>query len=262
MAKTGNIAVPSGSDYYVVGAPREWTVSIWHGNSGEGKTFIPAMAAPEPVHIINFDGRAEPTVKKAIDAGRQVLLAHIPCPVGISKSEISKVRDLSKEAIEKFTRNFHTSLREAEKGNVRTIALDTGTELSEIAHVAITGQFEPVKGDYGSSKGALNLFWRKLFIDARRTPVHLVILARTSELWSSNKPTGVFSPRGPSVMEEGVDFAAQVRKVTRGKDVRFEVVMTNPKLDVSQTGQVYREDDWGDLGPFAYAAFLQGVDVL
>lgn len=255
------------SDFAEVVSVRSQTRCVIFADTGEGKTHLSAFFAPPPVTIINFDNRGEKRAKEARKAGRRVLYAHIPYPADVSHMDEDTVKKLARESVSRSMHNLEVAVRESQRGNCRTICIDTGTEFSDMVNISNTGTRQSAKGDYGRSKGLLNSQWLRVYRLAKEGNAHLIVLARAKEIWFDNKPTGFFTYRGPEAMVEGADWVAHLRtrKSKRtGKPrmpIRYELEITKSGDNKEELGEVYTEDDWEGLGgPFAYAAMMQNPD--
>ncbi len=277
----------AGSDFTIIDAPKKQTTCLIFGDGGVGKTTFVTGYAPHPIAFINFDHRAYHAVSKASQTGRRVLYTHIDVPANISKMDEEAAKKIGRAAVDKFFKNFEWAVRESQRGNVRTIGIDTGTELGELFNLAIKGRPGGKSKDYGQSKDWTNRQWWQLFNTAREGNAHLVVLSRAKAIWENSEPTGYFTYRGPEVMFDAVDWAAQVRLarkvgVSRGggggviggggligksggggsksgssapKEFELEIVKAGVTID--ELGEVYSSRDWEDLGPFVYSCMLQ-----
>lgn len=259
----GSMKLPPGSDFAILGTPKLQANVLVFGRPSTGKTTIATRFAPDPVAFINFDKRAGVAVKRAMDSGRRIYFLGVDIPANVTKLGDEQARKLGQEAVNKVIRNFEWAVEQSRKGNVRTICIDTGTEYSELVNLAITGKTVGVKGDYGKSKDLLNREWWRLYNLAREGNAHLVVLARTKELWENNEPTGNYTYRGPSVMDEGADWSAHIRlrrgmKGKQRKEIELEITKAGNNLD--EMGNVYREEDWGANGPFVWSCWMQLPD--
>jgi hypothetical protein len=255
------------SDFEILEQPRWQCNALIFGRAGEGKSTFPLMYAPHPVAQINFDNRDRHAVRKALEAGRKVLRTHIPYSstdvTGLDETEAMKV---GRTAMDKVVKNFEIAVRESQRGNVRTISIDTGTEYNEIVTIAVRGHLGKAN-DYGRSKDHINRAWWHIFNTAREGNAHLIVLARDREIWGGSEPSGVFTFRGPEVMNDGVDWAAQIRlkraKVVAGSKVKkttkeFELFITKAGVNIAELGEVYSQEDWDAYGgPFVMACVNQ-----
>lgn len=257
------------SDFELDEDVKRQTIALVFGRNGEGKTTFVTEYAPGPIAYINFDNRDKEAIRKAREKGRTILRTHVPYDADVVKLGEEAAKSFGQAAVDKVVRNFEIAVRESQRGNVRTICLDTGTEYSEIVTLAVRGGLGKAN-DYGRSKDLINRAWWYLFGLAREGNAHLIVLARDKELWSANEPTGRYTFRGPDVMADGVDWAGQIRLKTSGigkkkqKLKEFELHITKAGVNIEQLGEVYDKDIWDEMGgPFVTACVLQyeGSDV-
>ena len=249
------------SDFVQLEEPRKQANTLVFGDGGTGKTTLATLFAPEPVAFINFDRRASHAVRAAMARGRHIHYAQIDFPANITKLDDVTARKFGQTAVDKVIRNYEIAIRESQKGNIRTICLDTCTEYAEILKIAITGRIDKGKGDFGKSKDLINRELWKLYNLAREGNAHLIMLARGKAVWENNEPTGKFTYRGPDVMNDAADWSAHIRlkKARGGRSKKsFEMEITKAGVTIEELGAVYSDSDWADLdGPFVYACVLQ-----
>lgn len=251
-----------GGDFITLEEPKRQANILIFGDGGTGKTSFVTRYCPTPIALINFDRRAGYAVANAKQQGRVIHYLPVDFPAHISKVDIEQAKKLGQDALDRVIANYELAVTASIRGDVRTICLDTGTELSEIMKIAFTGRVDRTKGDYGQSKDLINRQWWRLLNTAREGQAHLVILARGRAVWEANEPTGDFTYRGPEVMNDGVDWAGQikVRKTKRMAQVvkSFEIVITKAGVNIDELGRVYTEKDWEGLGgPFVYGSLMQ-----
>lgn len=287
-APNPNAVIP-GTDFTIIERPKRKAVILVFGDGGTGKTTFGLKFSPQPAVLIGFDGRSEYVEQAMKAAGRPIPAVQIPPPSVLVKSD--NVKTAARAALDQFFRNYDGAIAASLAGKVRTIVIDTGSELGEIITLAIRGTLDNVKGDYGKSKDQINQIWWKVFAAARFTGnAHVVILSRASSIWENNEPTGDFRARVHDTVRDAVDFSVHIRLgnalpamgmlpgapaaggasgmvglvgMTGGPSgngaartpKEFELVVkksgnVNP---VEATGLVFRQSDWGDAGPFAYA---------
>lgn len=251
-----------GGDFITLEEPKRQANILIFGDGGTGKTSFVTRYCPTPIALINFDRRAGYAVANAKQAGRVIHYLPVDFPAHISKVDIEPAKKLGQDALDRVIANYELAVTASIRGDVRTICLDTGTELSEIMKIAFTGRVDRTKGDYGQSKDLINRQWWRLLNTAREGLAHLVILARGKAVWEGNEPTGEFTYRGPEVMNDGVDWSGQikVRQTKRMAQVvkSFEIKMTKCGVNIEELGKTYTEKDWEGLGgPFVYGSLMQ-----
>lgn len=244
--------------------PKRQSNTLVFGDGGTGKTTFATKFAPGPVAFFDLDRRSNNARFRAQQEGRRVVTCKIDFPANITKVDDVTARKIGQAAIDKLVRNMEIAVAESLKGNIRTICIDTATEYAEILSVAITGRIDRTKGDYGKSKNLINRELWKLFNLAREGNAHLIMLARAKAVWENNEPTGEFTYRGPEVLFDAVDWAAQIRikklrSVGPGTPTkRFELKMAKCGVNIEELGNVYTEEEWEELGgPFVLANLLQ-----
>lgn len=269
----GPIALP-GSDFTILAAPKRQANILLYADAGNGKSTFGLRFAPHPVAMINYDKRAHYAVSEAQKLGRRILYAQIDIPANVTKLGDDAAKKIGQAAVDKTVRNFELAVRESQKGNVRTIILDTGTEYSEVLSLAIKGKPSGKSNDYGKSKDWINREWWRLWNLAREGNAHFIVLARAREIWENSEPTGRFTFRGPEVLNDGADWAGWIRvKKARGvggvKKIgggpgagggvkEFELEITKAGANIAELGAVYSSAEWEEYGgPFVYACSLQ-----
>ena len=251
------------------------TIGAVVGPPGCGKTSFVTRYCPDPIAMINFDGRSEDEVRRAIkEDGKIIPYMHVDAPEVNNKTDETK--QLSEEetaacnrALGDFLNNYGKAVALSKIGKVRTICLDTGTELSDIALAAARGHLGKNE-DYGASKNKVNRMWWHIFQLARQGNANLIVLGREKEIWKGRKGTGRFTIRGNETQEEGVDWLARLvmipRVTVRGTKKTFkmgswELSMMKAGVNGEEMGQTYRSKDWEDWGAFAYVCERQYPEV-
>ncbi len=266
--QVGDMGSLADSDFRDTNPPRKWqSISLLFGDTGCAKTSFAVYHMPSPVALINFDGRHMPAVERAREAGRRVLETHISLPASVLRTGEAETQRICGAAVGRARRNLEIAVRESQRGNIRSICLDTGTELAEILYLSVRG----AKRDYGASDGFVNAEIRRCFDLAREGNAHFIMLTRSKSIWEGDEPTGRFTFRGPDPLAQGADWAAQIRwhgvrgklsstkqtAATRNKSRAFEIEITKSVIP-SEAGEVYTESLWEDLGgPFSYINLLQ-----
>lgn len=288
-APNPNAVIP-GTDFTIIDKPKRKAVVLLFGDAGTGKTTFGIKYTPQQAVLIGFDGRSEYVEEAMKLAGHPVPAVQISPPAVLQKSDNVKVS--AQETLKKFFRNYDGAIAASRTGTIKTIVIDTATELGAIIQLAIRGTLDQVKGDFGRSKDQINQIWRKIFDAARYTGnAHLIMLARAGAIWENNEPTGDFKARVADEVREGVDFALHIRLAPKlagltagmgggpglvgpgggvglvamgpaggiggigGMQKEFELVVkkSGNTNPTKDLGLVLRESDWGEDGPFAYA---------
>jgi hypothetical protein len=256
----------AGSDFITLGDVKKQCIALIYGDPKTGKTTFVTDYCPDPIAFINYDGRAEHAVKKALNKGRRILFLPIAYAADdISKLDHAKAKLIGQAVVEQTIRNLKWAVTESKKGNIKTIAIDTGTEYDEILKLAVRGTLETVQGDFGRSKNIMNEQWARIFQIARGGKAHLIVLARTQEIWVGNAPTGRFGARGNDQMEILADWTGHIRVKRRRREApKFELEIVRSGVNIGEMGSVYTEDEWGEqganVGPFAWACVHQYPD--
>ncbi len=246
--------------FTTLSSPRAQTCALIYGIGGSGKSTFVAKYCPDPIAFINFDGRAQWAIADGMRAGKNIHFARVDTPTDITEVD-AKAQRVCKSSVKEFFSLYSRAIKESLRGNIRTITLDTGTELNMLITIAVRGYLGKAN-DYGLSKQTINNTWWRIFNMARASNAHLVVLARAVDEWKGNSPTGVTLPAGNGVMREACDWAAELRaKVDEKKHKlsRFELQITKAGVNASVLGAVYKQSDWededdgGGFGPFVYA---------
>jgi hypothetical protein len=226
---------------------RRSTCALIVGKGGSGKSTFVLDYCPQPIAFFNFDGRADDAVEKALNDGRDISYEYISTDVDMLTLN-TRAKKESKQAYDRFFTLFDNSIKYMAKKRRGTVAIDTGTELDRLMNIAIKGTTKPAK-DYGASKDVINQSWAKLFDDARKHRVHLVVLARTADEWKANEPTGRVLQRGNDLMYDLADWAGEIRIIgnhKKGKLERFEIEIIKAGTNAQEYGAVYKDKDWKD----------------
>lgn len=206
---TPNAVIP-GTDFTIIDRPRRKAVILVFGDGGTGKTTFGLKYTPQPAFLIGFDGRSEYVEEEMKTLGFPVPAVQIPPPSVLQKSDNVKIA--AGEALRKFFKNYDGAIEASKTEKVRTITIDTVSELGEIITLAVRGTLDNIKGDYGRSKDQINQIWWKIFGAARSVGnAHVIMLARASSIWENNEPTGDFRARVSDTVRDAVDFSLHIR---------------------------------------------------
>jgi hypothetical protein len=194
-------------------------------------------------------------------AVRRVNHLALDYPANLSKLNDAQAKAAGQKTWDRHMKNYELAVKESMKGNVRTIVIDTATELAEILAISKDGRVDQKKDDYGRTKGFVKLEMAKMIKMSREGNANLILLARAKEVWEGGQPTGTFKYQGPDTFEYDADFAGHLRlerrrSVKMKQSLKHELQITKAGVDLEQLGEVYGEDDWGEMGPFVYACVM------
>lgn len=248
---------PSGiGDCVFLEEARQQSIGLLYGGPGSGKTDFGLRYMPAPIMLINLDGRAREVVPKLQrETRKEIHFKEIPYNTKhLSRMSREEAQKAGQEAMSIVAYNYDAGLEAALKGRLRSIILDTGSELGDLIALAIRGRLGIKETDYGASKNLIALQWWSIFQSARETPVNLLILSRQTSVWRDNQPVpDSFEPKIIDTAEDGVDWIAGLRMKTRDKRVTPVLNMYNAKINPAERFQVYTEKEWGEGGnPYAY----------
>jgi hypothetical protein len=255
-----SILIP-GSDFTLPPPPKRQAVALLFGQPGHGKTTLGVDGAPDPIAFIDIDRRGFHACAAATAKGKRILYVDIDYPKDVTKLDVNMAKAAAQKQWDKFYKNHEIAVRESEKGDVRTIVWDTATEIAEIANLVVVGRPDRAKDDYGKSAAVVKAMLTRTIKMTREGNANLIMLARAKEIWEGGQPTGRFTYRGPDTLEFDADWAGHIRlspqKTARQKPSQdHELEVTKAGIDLRQLGEVYREDDWEELGPFVYACVM------
>jgi hypothetical protein len=268
----------TGSDYIDPPLPQKKALCLVFGETGCGKSTTGLLHVPGPVSYHDIDNRGFHACQEARAAGKVVRYLELDYPKHIGNMDEKEAMAAAKIVVDKHWKNLEWSVRESEKGNVRTITWDTGSELADLVNIMFTGRPERRNDDYGASSNMIKVEMAKMIKAVRNEGnANLVILAHAKEVWeqvgttSSGKPkreaSGKFTFRGPEVLGSQVDWAGHLRLTktsvkAKGTDraKKHEMEITIAKIVLATQGDVYTEDQWDEYGPFAFACAMQYPD--
>lgn len=254
---TANTTI-AGSDFTRPPEAKRQAIALLFGLPGEGKTTAGLSHAPGPVAFFDIDQRGLHAAMRAQEGGKVLHYISIPFPSDIAKLGDAVAKTTAQLSWDKFRKNYEIAVRESQKGNVRTIVIDTATELDELATIMIKGRIDKKNDDYGKSDAVIKAALSQTIKMSREGNANLLMLARAKAIWEGGEPTGKYAHRGHDTLKYDADWAAHIRLQKRfgNQKPKFEMEITKAGIDIDQLGQVYKEDDWDELGPFVYACLM------
>lgn len=150
------------------------------GKEKQGKTNF-GLTAPGPIILFDLDYGLEGVVSKF--AGQKDIY-----PTEYRINEISANQFLA--TWERFKKELVAALKEKE---VRSIVVDTGTEMWELIRLARFGKLTQVMPQH---YGPVNSELRGLIRDAYSSDKNLILLHKMTEVYRNNQPTGEYAMAG------------------------------------------------------------------
>ena len=143
----------------------------------EGKTHL-MLDAPGPIAVFDSDYGLEGVVSKFPD--KEILAYRVPMPdPGITGALTAHM--------DEFTKIDNAYTEALANPSVRTIAIDTSTEIWEIVRLAYLGRLEKViSRDYGPANGAMRRFLKK----ALDSDKNLILVQKMKQEYKNDKATG------------------------------------------------------------------------
>lgn len=255
------------------------------GGTGVGKTSFITRYCPSPICLIYYDGRSEVAINEGRDLGKKIWGLDIPFDADILRSEEEGKR-LARDIIRKTYKNLKWAVGMSLQGQMKTIAIDGGTELSQIFDLGFDGVVEDRPGKYGKDFSYVDSQWRRIFSLLYQSKAHFIVTTRTKEIYKDNEgndgktrqvATGEFDIRGPKVIGELCTWAAHlslsdspIQGVIARKKKDLEALWQLKMIKSGRNGTYHKAEfdrsDWnpGDnkYGPFAWISYLQNKDLV
>lgn len=179
------------------------------GREKSGKTNL-GLTAPDPIAILDFDYGLEGVVQKF--SGKKVYTSEYRI------NEISA--DKFKSEADRFKKEYRALL--ADKF-IRSIIVDTGTEMWELFRMAAFGKLTQVMPhQYGPVNGEV----RSLIRDAYSSNKNVIFLHKMGEKYLNNQPTGQYIMAGFKDMPYAVQVNCLMWRETDG-DRSFHCEITD-----------------------------------
>lgn len=219
------------------------------GMEKQGKTHF-SLTAPGPVAILNVDVGLEGVVNKFLTDGKEILVCNIEVPDQLGKREQVKIE--ATEAINKFDKNYTAAL---ESPDIRTIIVDTGTELWELYQLAEFGKIsQNNKYAYGPvNVGFTEILRRGFAYDKNVIFTHKMKKEYQGENWNGSYERAGF---------KNVGFIVQATiQAYRDKDNVFHVRVVESRHNPDLNGQDFEQGNIGSDFPSLAMLMVDGTEL-
>lgn len=154
------------------------------GETGSGKNRL-AFSFPSPIAFMSFDPNYAKALTEARKAGAKVQIAKYSIPVVKPDGKLAEtVASVCGETWDQFAIDYMGALRDPK---VRTVVIDTATELFELVTYAIYGKNVMVMP---KDRGHAYAAYRQVIREAENTDKNLVLLHKMKDEWKADKSTG------------------------------------------------------------------------
>lgn len=177
MAKA---TVVSGFEKVKVGERKKRMVVAVEGREKDGKTSF-AISAPAPIAIFNLDTGLEGVIEK-VAYEKEIIQCEVDYRDATNANEWVKMWEHVKKS-------YYNALN----SNVRTIVMDTASEMWELVRLARFGKLTQVMPHH---YGPVNTEFRDLIRAVYKTDKNLVLLHKLKEEYINDKKTGRYERAG------------------------------------------------------------------
>lgn len=148
---------------------------------GSGKTYF-GLSAPAPIAYINLDLNDDGVIQK-YQREKKIYRSCYSLPNG-NGSNTDKISEAAQNAWDSICNDFMGALHD---NSIRSIVIDTATELWELLRLAVYGKLSGViSRDYQHA----NAVYRQLIREVEGTEKNLVLLHKLTNEYKADKPTG------------------------------------------------------------------------
>lgn len=249
------------ADFTSPPAPKEQAIALIYGRPGEGKSTLGLSGAPGPIAFFDIDRRGLHAAAAAQEKGKRVHYVAIDFPTKLTKMTDVEAKAAGQKSWDKFVKNYEAALEASNRGDVRTVVIDTASELCEILKISVQGRVDKKSDDYGKSKGIINAEMAKTIKMSRNSSANLILLARAKQVWEDNKPIDRWDHVGLDCLSYDADWVGHLRlkkmNAKRKTEPEFEMQIMKAGVNLEEQWAVYDAADWGEYGPFVWSCVMQ-----
>lgn len=204
------------------------------GHQRHGKTHF-AFTAPGPICYFNLDMGEEGVIHKFFGK-KDIFTISLDIPSTSSDDDIAMIKQNKEKASEvwnKFTKAYYVALKE-----VRTIVIDTASELWELMRLARFGRSSQVQHLYTP----VNAEFKGLFHEAKRAMgANVIFLHRYKSEYVNDKFTGNYIPACFGSTSYEVQIVAHMRRTDpeegEGGNSQFSIWIEDCKQNAEMIGK-------------------------
>lgn len=239
------------SDFVAPPDPKRIFLLEINGREKSGKTTM-ALNSPGPIAYFDIDRRGLYAVSRARTAGKEILYVDLPLPRNLHGKDAPDVMKEHAAIWEKFIHNYQIALDASMTGEIRTIVIDTATDLWEIKVLSHFGRTDKVMP---RDRGIPNSDFREMVRRARNYHANVIFIEKAKEKWENNEPSGKFERKGQPDLGFDVDCTTQTKIVTqKGKQQKYALEVQLNGINGNLNGVTMTEEDWDSFGPFVWLA--------
>lgn len=239
------------------------------GDEGTGKTGLVLRHCPQPIRLICADNRSSEELEKAERAGIDVQYANLGwARLGNYTEEALKA--YARQTKEQILHHLRVAVAQSILGQVKTICLDFGTEMSTLIDLAYDGKHE--RGNvFGKDSHYRKDSWWEIYEIVRSARAHFVVTCRSRAEVKDELPTKSLTYDGHKVIGQASHIGVSVtldpdgfKGVSRA-NIDFESLQTIQLIKAGRDGRGYKvcytKADWKENGWFAHVLYEQNKEL-
>lgn len=222
----------------VASTPSRLILSI-DGPPKSGKTEF-ALTAPGPIAIHNFDNGLEGVVEKFLDKKDIYDFKYqIPISARLPGSGFAAIADPATKVWEEFVTNYRACL---DNPDIRTIILDTGSEMWNLCRLARLGKLTQV---LPIQYTAVNAEFRQLTqLAMANTRANVIYIHRVKPVYKNEQKTEETERSGFGEIEYDVQTVLRTnRDFSKQGPEQFSITIEECRANINSSGKEFRAGD-------------------